>query len=98
MYSLRTRAWPSPISGTSSSTSSKVSGPMRPLGRSFSRKRRLRSAMRRPYTRAGAAKRELELEPRVGFLEGGAEELAQAPQPVAHGLRVQVQLARRAGD
>src|SRR5271166_783922 len=49
IQSTRTSASPSPISGTACSLSSKVSGPMRPVGRSRRRKRRFRSGMSAPY-------------------------------------------------
>src|SRR4051794_26262704 len=83
------------MSGTASSTSSKVSESMRPSGRSRNRKRRLVSAMPRPYT---AAEDQLELEGGVGLVEGRPEQLAQAAEAVANGLGMQVQLGGRARD
>src|ERR1700756_1344404 len=49
IQSTRTNASPSPISGTASSVSSKVFGPMRPEGRSRRRNRRFRSDMSARY-------------------------------------------------
>ena len=62
--------------------------------------RRVPGARRATADALGAAhpQRQLELETRLGVVERAAERLAQLVEPVAHGLRVDVERARRLVD
>ena len=57
-----------------------------------------RRVSRLPGRRNGAAQRERELEARRGIVESASEPLPQPAEPVAHGLRVDVELGRDPRD